>query len=89
MEGNEPTAVISAFSSAVMLPSDLRSESILHFVKGKSNEKTPKESDTFCIRLLKEVEPSARVFEMKIAMELLVPKNVLIYNQISSSRFRE
>lgn len=88
MEGNEPTAVISAFSSAVMLTSELRSESILLFVREKSNKKTPKESAIFCRRLQREADPSLSIFEMKIAMELLVPTNVSVHNQISSSRFK-
>lgn len=89
MEGNELTTVISAFSSAVMLTSDSRSESILHFVKGKSKKKPPKDSGTFCRRFLREAESSVSAFEMNIAMELLVSTNVSIHNQISSSRFRE
>jgi len=81
--------VISAFSSAVLLTADLRSASTLLFVKKKSTKKNPKGIRYTLQKVIREVGPSVRVSEIKIAMELVVPTNVSIHNQISSSGFRE
>lgn len=62
----------------------MRLERTPPFVKKFKKKKIPGESHR-----VQKVIREVRVFEMTIALELVVPTNVSIHNQISSSRFRE